>query len=281
MQDLLGEVHDLDVLWAAAARANVFPDLDARSRWQRRIGEERAQRIETYRKKAIGKESLWQTWRSGLPGQNEIEEAALLRLKIWASLLDPDFKHSLHVSRLALQLYDGLAVNGKGSESSGRARTVLQTAALLHDVGRSRAERNHHKVSYKMIRRLAPPLGWSERDLLAAGIVASYHTGVLPQAAQKTLRSLPPGQRRDITRLGGILRMANAFDAARDGRIHRLEVKSQNGFLAIAAQGYSPHDRTAEAVAAGRHLLETIYHRPVLVKPMRAPRAKTRDMRAR
>ncbi len=34
VQDLLGDVHDLDVLWSVAARANVFPDADARTRWQ-------------------------------------------------------------------------------------------------------------------------------------------------------------------------------------------------------------------------------------------------------
>jgi CHAD domain-containing protein/HD superfamily phosphodiesterase len=270
VQDVLGEVHDLDVLWSVVSRANIFPDLEARSRWQSRINEERAQRIETYRKRMVGKESLWQIWRSGLPNRQEIESAALLRLKLWASLLDPDFKHSKHVSRLAVQLHDGLAPNGKTSESSAQDRAVLQAAALLHDVGRSKDEKGHHKTSSRMIRRLAPPLGWREQDLHMAAIVARYHRGVLPRAEQKALRGLSPSQRQDISRLGGILRLANAFDTSRDGHIRRLEVESRNGFLTIAAQGYSPRDRTAEKIAAARHLLETVYHRPVMVKPMKA-----------
>jgi len=146
-------------------------------------------------------------------------------------------------------------------------------AALLHDVGRAKNEQGHHKASYNMIRRLPPPLGWSGQDLLAAGIVARYHRGALPRAGQKALRALPPGQRKDVSRLGGILRLANAFDASRDGHIRRLEVHNRNGFLEIAAEGYSSRDRTAEAVAAARHMLETVYRRPLMVKPMKGPKA--------
>jgi exopolyphosphatase/guanosine-5'-triphosphate,3'-diphosphate pyrophosphatase len=274
IQDLLGEVHDLDVLWSVAAQARVFTDAEAHSRWQQRIQEERAQRIEAYRKRMMGEDSLWQVWRTELPKREEIKSAALLRLKLWASLLDPDFKHSTHVSRLALQLYDGLAANGKPSGNHPRDRAILGIAALLHDVGRSKDEKGHHKTSYRMIRRLAPPLGWPRQDLLRAGIVARYHRGALPGARQEALRSLSSSQRKDISRLAAILRLANAFDASRDGRIRRLEVKSENGFLLIDAEGYFPRDRTAEGIAAARHLLEMVYRRPVMVRPIRVARAK-------
>src|SRR6202165_225612 len=112
VQDVLGEIHDLDVLWSVVAGANVFPDSQARLRWQGKIDHERVQGIEIYRKQMLGKDSLWQVWRGELPNRKQIESAALLRLKRWASFLDPDFKHSMHVARLALQLYDGLSVNG-------------------------------------------------------------------------------------------------------------------------------------------------------------------------
>ena len=118
LQDLLGEVHDLDVLWAAALQANAFPNAESRLRWQKRIADERGTRIAKYREKMSGKNSLWQLWRAELPQGEQIESAALRRLKLWASFLDPDFKHSENVAKLALQLYDGLSSNGRLKQSA-------------------------------------------------------------------------------------------------------------------------------------------------------------------
>jgi exopolyphosphatase/guanosine-5'-triphosphate,3'-diphosphate pyrophosphatase len=162
-------------------------------------------------------------------------------------------------------------------------RAILQSAALLHDIGRSDKEKGRHKATYRMIRRLAPPLGWRAQDLLTAGVIARYHRGALPRAGQRPLRGLSLQQRQDISRLAAILRLANAFDASRDGRIKRLRVMNGNEgnkVLLIAAQGYSPRDNQAEAIAGARHLLETVYRRPVMVKPMKIsnlkPKARNR-----
>jgi CHAD domain-containing protein/HD superfamily phosphodiesterase len=269
LQDLLGEVHDLDVLWATAQQVNAFPHAESRSGWHSRVVEERTRRIEQYRGKMLGKTSLWQVWRAELPVGKQIESTALSRLKLWASLLDPDFKHSMHVARLALQLYDGL----QGPANSDQ-RSILQVAALLHDVGRSTNEKAHHKTAYDLIRKLPPPLSWSGEKMRWVGIVSRYHRGALPQVGQKTLAGLTPGQRQDILRLAGILRLANAFDFERNGRVHHLEFHDHNGFLTIAAQGYSARDRMAEKVAAARHLLETVSRRPVMVKPLRVTKPK-------
>jgi exopolyphosphatase/guanosine-5'-triphosphate,3'-diphosphate pyrophosphatase len=107
-----------------------------------------------------------------------------------------------------------------------------------------------------------------------AGVVARYHRGTLPRAGQKPLQGLSPDQRKSALHLAGILRLAEAFDRGRDRHIQSLEVQSKNGILLIAAQGYSPRHKLAEGIAAARHLLETVYRRPVLVKPLRVPKPK-------
>jgi exopolyphosphatase/pppGpp-phosphohydrolase len=214
----------------------------------------------------LDKTSLWRLWRAQLPMGEQIESAALSRLKIWASILDPDFKHSRHVANLALQLYDGMATDGHESSERERERSVLQIAALLHDVGLSKKQKGYHKATYRMIEKLQPPLGVTQEKLRMAAVVSRYHRGALPRAGQKAFAQIPPSERRIAQKLAGILRLANAFDADHRGRIQRLDATAKDGRLLIAAQGYNPRQRMAESIAAGRHLLEIACRRPIVVK---------------
>jgi CHAD domain-containing protein len=273
MQDLLGEVHDLDVLWATAISCHVFPDEHSRRRWHERILSERTKRIERYRSKMIGPDSRWQVWRAGLPQGKQIQVLATRRMKLWANGLDPDFRHSEHVAGLALQLYDGLLASGWQPAVDGIcARSSLLAAALLHDVGKSKGEKGHHKASFDMIRAHGNPLGWKPADLQRAAIVARFHRGALPTRKHKSLRDLLPDEQKATIQLAAILRLANALDAAHDGHIRRIQIESVqlrtkgNEAVTVAAEGYSPLGPSAQTIAAERHLLETVLHRPVVVK---------------
>ena len=280
IQDLLGEVHDLDVLWSTAVSCQVFPDADSRNRWRQRILSERTKRIDHYRAKMLGPDSLWQVWRAALPQGQQIQALTTHRMKLWANGLDPDFPHSEHVASLALQLYDGLLAWGwQPSIDAASARSSLLAAALLHDVGKSEGQKGHHKVSFDLIRAHGNPLGWKPADLQRAAIVARFHRGVLPTRKHKTLRDLLPDEQKATIQLAAVLRLANALDTAHDGRIRRIhididndQVKSKskrNEALIIAAEGYSSLGQAGRTIAAERHLLETVLHRPVLVRPIK------------
>jgi CHAD domain-containing protein/HD superfamily phosphodiesterase len=278
IQDLLGEVHDLDVLWATAVSCQVFPDAGSRNRWRERILSERSKRIDLYRGKMVGPDSLWQEWRVALPQGKQIQILATRRMKLWAHGLDPDFPHSERVASLALQLYDGLLAWGwLPSVDAASARSSLLAAALLHDVGKSKGEKGHHKASFDLICAHGNPLGWKPADLLRAAIVARFHRAALPTRKHKALRDLLPDEQKATIQLAAVLRLANALDAAHDGQIRRIHIESnQRGTkgsepLIIAAEGYSPLARSAQTVAAERHLLETVLHRPVVVRAMKNP----------
>src|SRR5262249_11912357 len=180
-----------------------------------------------------------------------------------------DFKHALHVTRLALQLYDTLPAKVGSLQDTQHERGILQIAAMLHDVGVSKKPKDHHKATRRMMLNLKPPLGLKEEDLNLAAAVARYHKGALPRAGQKTLAGIDAQQRQVLVRLAAILRLANAFDAERTGKIEKVHAARQNGYLSVAALGYNSRSRTAEAIASARYLLETVYRCPVMVKPLR------------
>jgi CHAD domain-containing protein/HD superfamily phosphodiesterase len=294
LQDLLGEVHDLDVLCATAAASEVgaFTDIESRNRWREKLNAERTKRIERYREKMVGRQSLWRVWRAELPSGPQLRVAAMSRLRVWAGYLDPDFTHSQRVAQLALLLYDGLGkagllTNGRAAEPGKDSRVVLQAAALMHDVGKAKGLENHQKASYRMIRGLARPLGWSARELELAAVVARYHRGALPHPRANTMQALELADRPIAMELAAVLRLANALDThhghgGNENKISpRLEVSLQDRFVMVRVAGYSALDRSAEGIAAARHLLETVLRRPVVVRALRAVSDRTSTLMPR
>jgi CHAD domain-containing protein len=281
LQDLLGEVHDLDVLWTTAVEIMAFPDLESRKRWRDKLDAEREKRVQRYRELMVGRASLWHVWRAELPAGAALRAAALTRLRVWAGYLDPDFLHSQRVAQMALALYDGLrSARLVSAENADEKREVLQAAAFLHDVGKAKGEENHQKKSYRMIRGLARPLGWSARELELAAVVARYHRGALPHPRGKSLQVLELPDRRVALELAGVLRLADALDS-RNGHEPRLEVCLQDDFVLVRAAWYSALERSAEEVAAARHLLETVLRRPVLVRALRVAAGRRTRVRTK
>lgn len=67
IQDLLGELHDLDVLRAAIRRHAARLDSSAVAPWIQKIDAERKSRLTELNAKLSGSQSLWLTWRAGFP----------------------------------------------------------------------------------------------------------------------------------------------------------------------------------------------------------------------
>jgi len=282
LQDALGEVHDLDVL-RALIRAHPEMKVDDRERWYSRITEERQKRLDLYRSKMLGNNSLWKVWRAELPHGPTLEKAALEKLRMWASFLDPDVRHSRHVTRMALQLYDALAGHGVVS-SKPEYRRILEAAGIVHDVGRNKGADGHLKRGYRMIGKLKPPLGWSEEELRCVAAVARYHRGGLPKKADSHFVGLTAKRRSELLPIMGILRLANAFDAAHDRKVTRLSVEQRDGMLNVYGQGLQEISPTAERLARARYLLEAtsglaIRIRPLLVKSAASSRVARRTLR--
>ena len=267
LQDVLGEIHDLDVLWATALHIRSFATPEERERWQSAIGRERAERVAVYKQKLAGRTSLLGHWRQGLLSGDSLRRAIARKFQTWAGFMDPDPAHAMRVLRRSLEIYDGLVscgVTRKVAIHEVDARELLRIAAITHEVGRAAGKKKRHKRSGRMLEKLDTPPGWTADHLRTVGLVARYHRGALPFAHPAYAR-LARAKRHMVALLSGILRLAEAVDSGGRTSVRKLRLERHNGFVVLRAEGYPATGKRPERIAAGRYLLETACGLPILV----------------
>jgi CHAD domain-containing protein len=264
LQDLLGEIHDLTVLDQMIVKSRSLFEEAAFTAWRTKVEEERSSRLRQYRAKMAGKTSPLRIWREGLPAEKDLRSTGLARLGEWASFVTPDFPRVRRTARLSLQLYDSLANCGLiGKEAPIEERFILQAAALLQEAGRFKKAKAYHKESYRMIRKISPPPGWTKRDLEFVALVARFHRRALPYPDHEKLRVYELPVRQSLIRLAAILRLANAFQAKSYRAIRRLQVENGPGFLVIRAEGFRDRDPINSKLSVARRFLEFVFQRSV------------------
>ena len=175
---------------------------------------------------------------------------------------DHDADHYLHVTKLALGLFDQLSsCHGMGM----RERRLLEAAAILHDIGWIKGRKGHHKSSLEIILRARElPLDGEQR--LITALVARYHRKALPQRSHKYFSSLGPSDRLMVCALAAFLRLADGLD-----RNHRSSVKSITCSITPeeVVIGVSPRKALAGDLRTGQEksdLLRKIVRRKVRIE---------------
>jgi exopolyphosphatase/pppGpp-phosphohydrolase len=200
-----------------------------------------------------------------------LRSAGLARLAEWAYFVTPSFPRVRRIARFALQLHDGFANCGMiGRDSGIEGRLILHAAALLQEVGYFRKKRAHHKESYRMIRRLTPPVGWTKTDLQLVALVARFHRRALPSLDHKVLKPYQLPLRQSLLLLAAFLRMANAFGGKSYRAVRRVEVENCAGVIVVRAEGLMETDPLTPKLSEAKRFLEFASHRPVHILTPRA-----------
>lgn len=272
-QDLLGEMHDLDLLWGVVAGAEPPMSDPELAEWRDALSAELEARLARYHERMSGDDSPWSRWRDGLPGDSALPAVSFARIAAWAALRDPDARHARRVARLAAALFDGLgALRLARPFGDPRARRFLRAAALAHHVGRRGGRRGRHKRSYRLVRALTAPLGWEQDEILAVALIARYYRGAEPSSGHAGFRELPASEQASVRALAGVLRIADALDARHDGAVSDVRVESAPPAILVRASGYEEDQRAAERMGGRKRLLETVLGRPILI--LGAPRER-------
>lgn len=141
--------------------------------------------------------------------------------------------HALQVSRLSIALFDDLA---KPCGLKKRDRVILEAAAILHDVGAWINYESHHKHSYHLIRH-ADLFGLTPRERELAAQIARYHRKALPKKKHEPFQKLAAKEQEQVSRLGGILRLADGLDRRRCGAVERIECDVQGSVARMSVTG--------------------------------------------
>jgi exopolyphosphatase / guanosine-5'-triphosphate,3'-diphosphate pyrophosphatase len=166
--------------------------------------------------------------------------------------------HSLHVSHLALRLFDQTTrLHHLGSTE----RTWLEYAAILHDVGYLINERQHHKHAYYLITN-GDLGGLSGEEIQVIANVARYHRRTIPQLRHDGFSALAPKYKRIVRILSAILRIADGLDRTHFSLVRTLDVRL-GATVTIAVHVTGDAELETWAAAARADLFERLFHRRV------------------
>jgi exopolyphosphatase/guanosine-5'-triphosphate,3'-diphosphate pyrophosphatase len=185
--------------------------------------------------------------------------------RVFARRLDSDRRHAEHIRELSLQLFDQLQpVHHLPAE----ARVLLESAALLHDVGHTISNKGHHKHGeYLALNGDIAGLQGRERNVVAAAV--RYHNRKAePSSNHPAYGALNNSDQRLARRLAAILRIAEGLDHSHRQRVGAIHAKFQRGAvgLQISARGDAAEDvrdanRSADLFEHEFHV--RLYFRPV------------------
>jgi len=174
-----------------------------------------------------------------------------------------DTTHPLHVTKLALELFDSVAFPfGLGEKE----RQMLYAAALLHDVGYTIRYSDHHKHTYHLIRH-SDLFGFTPRERELIAQIGRYHRKALPKKKHESFTRLVSSDRVLVMRLGGIVRLADGLDRRRSSMVTALDCTLSKSALTVRVKGES--DVSVELFGAKKNgeLFEAAFHRKLVLVP--------------
>lgn len=272
VQDLLGEIHDLDVLADTVRHSEFVETEDSLNLWQEVIARERRQCLRTYRQLTLGTTSLWNTWRAGLPTNGRIEAAAEARLRATARAVDSRISRTSQISRIADAVFEALKrADVAPAFREASLQRILLAAARLHGVCKANLDKSPQKAAYQFIRNLALPPGWTSEEWELLATVVRYHRGAEPSKKCGPFSKLSLEQQHRVRAIAGILRLARAVRkcGVASGAGLRAEKSAETVVLRIPR--LADDVETASRLAAGKHLLEEYVGIPLILRPAAKP----------
>ena len=170
-------------------------------------------------------------------------------------------EHSHQVTRLALELFDGLK---KLHRLRPRHRLLLQSASLLHDIGWIKGGLRHHKTARDIIMKSSYiPLSKEEKIIVA--LVVRYHRRAMPKDTHKYYCDLDEGGREELRKLASLLRVADGLDRSRLSSVKDLKCLTFPRKIVVQIRSGNPVEYDQLATQKKADLFEKTFKKDLLV----------------
>jgi exopolyphosphatase/guanosine-5'-triphosphate,3'-diphosphate pyrophosphatase len=138
-----------------------------------------------------------------------------------------DAEHARHVSRLAGRIFDQtLSLHGLNEND----RLLLETAALLHDIGHFVNTIDHDQHGFYIFIN-SPFIGLEARHKEMVANLIRYHRKTNPSTQDESFKSLSGRERMTVIKTCALLRLADALEISHTGRLSDVIIeKSEQGW---------------------------------------------------
>ena len=151
-------------------------------------------------------------------------------------LFESDTSHARHITKLALAMFDGWMELHKVRKNN---RRLLETAALLHDIGITINFYSHARHSAYMIQN-AKLFGLTHKEQIITSAVAGWHNGVSKNYFKSRFykEMLTENNWKLINKLALMLALAESLDYSEMRMVHGLTAtfNKKNAILTIHAE---------------------------------------------
>lgn len=171
--------------------------------------------------------------RDARQNKREFDLNMVASARFMAEKYDYDKKHSAAVEKFALIIFDNLK---KVHGFSRRERLYLQTAAILHDIGKYVDSTSYDMATVHLIKDSFLISLNNEQKAVIANI-ARYHGNETPSLEHEPYSELSKSQKIIVSKLSAILRLADALDYSRIQKIKKIELKLYEKRLSLIAEG--------------------------------------------
>jgi exopolyphosphatase/guanosine-5'-triphosphate,3'-diphosphate pyrophosphatase len=186
----------------------------------------------------------------------------IISAKLLGRKYDYEAQHALTVARFAVELFDATKkIHKLGYDE----RTLLEVAALLHDIGYYIGLTDHHKHTFYLI-NASPIIGLDDVEKAMVANVARYHTRSLPKPNHKEFTNLSPKRRQIVLELAAMLRLAEALDREHSNKVEQLKLISGKKKVILRLRGQG--DLLLEKWALGNNsrLFENVFKKKVVIE---------------